>query len=184
MSSPAQHDYFAEFFAHYPDFHYMPTASITDEFYRLCDQKGWDREDPERADAKELFNDALVQTFNTIYGTDEKDIVSWQSLCAILRIVPIPQDLEACVEVVRNTHVNLVDLVDHRGQSVHIFSTLQDLQKYTRAGKYFPKENAYAGGLLKYLLREINGEYHGSKTGQRRKGRGMRRKGRRGGVAV
>jgi hypothetical protein len=56
--------------------------------------------------------------------------------------------------------VNLVDLVDrHRtGRQVKQFKTLQELQEYTIAeGKFFPKESAYAGGVLKLLLREILG---------------------------
>ncbi len=59
---------------------------------------------------------------------------------------------------VRQTHVNLVDLVDTQrtGVAVEVFSSLGQLQVYTReTGKVFPKKDAYAGGLLRYLLREI-----------------------------
>ena len=61
-------------------------------------------------------------------------------------------------------YVNLVD--------VHVcwrlktkpqrFETLEQLQKYTLKGKVFPKEKAYEGGLLRWLLREITGTYNGS----------------------
>ena len=54
--------------------------------------------------------------------------------------------------------INLVDLVDTKGtgRAVTQFRTLEDLQGYTiREGKFFPKESAYAGGVLKFLLREI-----------------------------
>jgi hypothetical protein len=59
---------------------------------------------------------------------------------------------------VLHTHVNLSDLLDsvRTGSPVKIFATHSDLANYTRSqGRYFPKEDAYAGGLLKYLLREI-----------------------------
>lgn len=58
----------------------------------------------------------------------------------------------------RQTHVNLVDLVDTRGtgRPVKVFNSLKKLQDYTiRTEKFFPKEDAKAGGLLRYLLREI-----------------------------
>lgn len=54
--------------------------------------------------------------------------------------------------------VNLVDLVDtgNTGECASQFSTLEGLKEYTIAtGKFFPKESAYAGGMLKLLLREL-----------------------------
>lgn len=57
---------------------------------------------------------------------------------------------------VRQAHVNLVDLVDapRTGISVKVFPSLKELQNYTIENeKYFPKEDAYAGGLLRFLLR-------------------------------
>ena len=76
-----------------------------------------------------------------------------------------------------NTHVNLSDLLDttRQGTRVHVFPSEEDLRVYTqRTGRTFPKEEAYAGGLLKYLLREIYGTYHGrrGKGGFSRPGRG------------
>ena len=57
---------------------------------------------------------------------------------------------------IKNVHVNLIDLVDTSGRDVEIFPSLEDLSEYTiETGKFFPKESAYAGGVLKFLLREI-----------------------------
>lgn len=37
-----------------------------------------------------------------------------------------------------------------------MFESERDLSQYTiSTGKFFPRENAYAGGLLRYLLRHI-----------------------------
>ncbi|KAJ3530675.1 hypothetical protein NM208_g9220 [Fusarium decemcellulare] len=61
-------------------------------------------------------------------------------------------------QLVRETHVNLVDLTQspQTGQLVKLFDTLEDLREYTLdTGKIFPKKEAYEGGLLKMLLREI-----------------------------
>ena len=58
--------------------------------------------------------------------------------------------------------MNLVDLVDtsRTGAPVNVFPNLKKLQDYTIENeKYFPKEDAYAGGLLRFLLREILHSY-------------------------
>lgn len=81
----------------------------------------------------------------------------------------------------KSTHVNLSDLLDGGRSStqVRIFATEAELAAYTiREGRIFPKEEAYAGGVLKYLLREITGEYKG------RKGVRERRNVNRGGKAT
>lgn len=74
------------------------------------------------------------------------------------------------------THVNLCDLLDSTRQRsrVRIFSSELELRLFTiRTGNFFPREHAYAGGLLKYLLREITGEYLGRRVqgGSRKKGK-------------
>ncbi|KAN0082970.1 hypothetical protein V8E55_008765 [Tylopilus felleus] len=154
LQSPLE-DFFAKY---YPEFDYDATASASHEFYRLCDELDWDSGDPEREDAHREFKNTLVKQFNEIYGTDEDDLGEWQNLCHIVDIDPIPDDLESCREAIRGTYVNLVDLVDRdvTGEEVQVFETERELSEYTRkTGKYFPKENAYAGGFLRYLLRHI-----------------------------
>lgn len=74
--------------------------------------------------------------------------------------------------MVRKVHVNLVDLVDTEkaGEDIRIFQSLKELREYTiREGKYFPRESAYAGGVLKFLLREILNSYEGSGVRRRRR---------------
>lgn len=60
--------------------------------------------------------------------------------------------------MVKSTFVNIVDLTDvpSTGQSATIFDTEMELSVYTKAtGKIFPLDEAIAGGLLRYLLRNI-----------------------------
>ncbi|KAJ8692426.1 hypothetical protein PTI98_009738 [Pleurotus ostreatus] len=155
---------FTVFFDDYPGFDYDPGNSAILEFYRLCDFCGWDREDPDRKEAHQAFKDALVQEFNDIYGTDENDIDSWHKICTVLDIDPLPDTLQEARDEVLSKHINIVDLVDNPGGHVTSFESLEDLREYTvDEGKYFPAENAYAGGLLKYLLREIHGTYKGNR---------------------
>ncbi|KAG1867066.1 hypothetical protein C8R48DRAFT_704088 [Suillus tomentosus] len=168
-----------DFFATYPAFDYDSSASASSEFYRMCDQFCWDREDKEREQAHCDFKDALVQQFNEIYGTDVNNLTSWRNLCQIVRISPIPDTLESCREVVKATHVNIVDLIDTKvtGKPVTIFYSEAKLSEYTKAtGKFFPRDNAYAGGLLRYLLRRIMNprQERVSRSGQRTQGRRRR----------
>jgi hypothetical protein len=61
-------------------------------------------------------------------------------------------------QAVRLAYVNIQDLVDNPrlGRPVKTFTTEHALSHYTiDSGKFFPKENAYAGGLLRHLLRDI-----------------------------
>jgi hypothetical protein len=59
--------------------------------------RGWGKDD--RDEAREGFKDALVQEFNKMYGTDVNDLGSWQGLCRVLGIAPVPDKLNECREV-------------------------------------------------------------------------------------
>lgn len=75
------------------------------------------------------------------------------------------------------THVNLCDLLDTTRQrnKVQVFASEAELRGYTlKTEKFFPREEAYEGGLLKYLLRQITGTYRGNRMtcrGRKRKER-------------
>ncbi|KAJ8692423.1 hypothetical protein PTI98_009735 [Pleurotus ostreatus] len=175
---------FPAFFANYPEFQYNPAKSAILEFNRLC--KSW------RKKAHQDFKDAMVKEFNDIYGTDESNIDSWRKICIVLDIDPLPDTVQEARDVSRepgspyalasfilssrfqailSKHINLVDLTENPRGRVRIFDSLKALSTYTkRTEKYFPKKNAYAGGLLKYLLREIHSKYAGHrKPGDRRR---------------
>ncbi|KIJ63548.1 hypothetical protein HYDPIDRAFT_168373 [Hydnomerulius pinastri MD-312] len=175
------------FFAQFTSlgFTYRTTSSAHANLSRLYKTSGWKGNIPERQEARTEFKDALVQQFNYIYGTNGNDLTAWQNLCSVIGIEPVPQDIVACQQVVRGAHVNLVDLVEtaRTGNRVQQFSSLDELATYTvKTKKFFPKENAYQGGLLQELLREIVKTYRG----KRRNGRGKRkrRKGRRRAVVL
>ncbi|KAG9311186.1 hypothetical protein JVU11DRAFT_8259 [Chiua virens] len=168
------------FFAGYaPRFQYNPIASSSLEFYRLCDEFGWDKEHPERIRAHQKFKDALVLQFNETYGINVNSLESWHNLCHVVRIDPIPEDLDTCREAVRRKFVNLVDLVDraNTGVEVTLFETERQLSQYTLStGKIFPGEHAYAGGVLRYLLRHIlHPRDDHSSASRRRRGAKVRR---------
>ncbi|KAF8546908.1 hypothetical protein OG21DRAFT_1425900, partial [Imleria badia] len=147
------------FFANYaPRFQYNARVSASWEFYRLCDESGWHKDHPDRKVAHQDFKAALVQQFNVVYGTDVNALGAWQNLCHVVRIDPVPEDLHACRDAVYYTFVNLVDLVDTKTTGVEVtkFDSELALSAYTKStGKFFPSDEAKAGGVLRYLLRQI-----------------------------
>jgi hypothetical protein len=86
-------------FTSYPGFEYDSTKAATDEFRRMCDFSGWGKHNRNRTEAREEFQYAIVKDFNNIYGTDEYDLGSWQSLCRVVGVVPIPGTLAECQQV-------------------------------------------------------------------------------------
>ncbi|KAF2441936.1 hypothetical protein P171DRAFT_82746 [Karstenula rhodostoma CBS 690.94] len=149
-------DAISKFFSRYPSFAYDEERGVAEEFYRMCDFFAWDRDDEERDEARQAFKDALVIRFNSLYGTNVADLENWHKLCIAVCIEPLPATISECKARIKDIHVNLVDLVDTSGQNIELFTCLDELREYTiETGKFFPKESAYAGGVLKFLLREI-----------------------------
>lgn len=87
------------FFSRFPTFDYCRSAPVNAEFARLRYHEGWK---PRGDKSKEMygeFRNALISEFNATYGMDANSIKSWQYLCTLLRIDPIPCCLEECREV-------------------------------------------------------------------------------------
>ncbi|KAK7177635.1 hypothetical protein PSPO01_16314, partial [Paraphaeosphaeria sporulosa] len=143
-------DAISKFFSRYPSFAYDEEQGVAEEFYRMCDFFAWDRDDEEREEARQAFKDAMVIRFNSLYGTDVADLGNWHKLCIAVCIEPLPATISECKARIKDVHVNLVDLVDTSGRNVELFTCLDELSEYTiETGKFFPKESAYAGGVLK-----------------------------------
>ena len=69
-----------------------------------------------------------------------------------------PYQLNLHWQIVKNTHVNLVDFVEQRApdQPVRVFPSERALANYTKKHKkIFPRANVNAGSLLRDLLRRI-----------------------------
>jgi hypothetical protein len=84
------------FFSQYSKFQYQPGRSSVLEFYRLCKEYGWKRDSPKKETARDDFDRAMKKEFNSLYGSDEKDINNWYKLCHILSIDPLPNTTKKC----------------------------------------------------------------------------------------
>ncbi|KAI9446049.1 hypothetical protein H4582DRAFT_524670 [Lactarius indigo] len=165
------------FFSQFSNFQSQPSNSPVVEFDRLCKTYQWERNDPERKAAREEFQYAMKLEFDDLYGSDEKDIENWHKLCYVLRIDPAPDTLQKCRTAVLKKHVNLVDLVHGSKEEVRIFETETELSRYTKeTDKFFPKQDARDGGVLRALRRRIlfprrdglsSRRNKGSRTGRR-----------------
>ncbi|KAF9442695.1 hypothetical protein P691DRAFT_680939 [Macrolepiota fuliginosa MF-IS2] len=147
------------FFSGYDGFTHDLAAPATREFRRLCQVRGWDRNSNEREEAMSRFRVALIQQFNLTYGTDINNLNGWHAMMTHMGVDPLPETVAECKKIVKRLFVNLVDLVDARGdptQQVRLFNSEVALSKYTRKSKkIFPRDEAKAGGILKFLLRQI-----------------------------
>ncbi|KAI0033361.1 hypothetical protein K488DRAFT_47848 [Vararia minispora EC-137] len=145
------------FFATYPSFAYDPSASATAEFARTCAQFRWGEK--RRKKAHRAFSTAMVAQFAATFGTDVGSLRSWQALCEAIDIEEVPDTLTKCKKAVKRSHVNIVDLLDAamHGERTRGFPSERALSKYTLGtpNKIFPLDRAKAGGLLRYLLRQI-----------------------------
>jgi len=130
------------FFSRYSKFQYQPQNSPVTEFNRLCEEYQWEQRGAEKKHARREFNIAMKKEFDSLYGSDEKSINNWYKLCHVLRINPAPKTLKECRAGSR--------------ENVPIFRSEKELSKYTHETcKFFPKENAADGGVLRALRRHI-----------------------------
>ncbi|KAJ3997377.1 hypothetical protein F5050DRAFT_1435198 [Lentinula boryana] len=185
MSSPTQSEAsnpIQAFFEHYGLFDYNPARETMAQFWELCDLYNWDGESDERKEALAEIRGAIAQQFNAFYGSDAESLNGWHSLYQALQIADIPDTVQGCKDMIETIHVNICDLVDHKEDVPKKHRTEAELAEYSRrTGKIYPRENAYAGGLLRFLLRQITGEYHGRRRdGGGRKGRQGSKRHRRG----
>lgn len=95
MSTPLE-DFFAQFAN--LGFIYKKNSTAHSNFKRLCKASKWDKNSAALLTTRVDFNDALVQEFNVIFGTDS-NLEAWQKLCLVIDILPVPDDINECQKV-------------------------------------------------------------------------------------
>jgi hypothetical protein len=88
-----------QFFMSFPKFNYDPAAFPSDEMQRLRRHYGWGRNHPKGEDAWDRYQTALVQEFNSWYESNNSSLQSWQGLCTVLKVRPLPTSTGACRQV-------------------------------------------------------------------------------------
>jgi hypothetical protein len=74
---------------------------------------------------------------------------------------PDEPNADAYLQAIRNTHVNIVDLIEwgrcgDSHNTVRVFNTKQELQEYTmETEKYFPQSSVHNNGETNVVLRHL-----------------------------
>ncbi|TAQ88222.1 hypothetical protein B7494_g3444 [Chlorociboria aeruginascens] len=149
------------FFHSFPTFDYDPFLPPATSYANLRKHEKWRRGDAESDDAWNRYQDALQSELQMWYGA-ENDLIAWHALCRAIGIKPLPKTCEQCKEIVRRTHINIIDLIEwgrsNRKDKVRTFNKVAELQAYTKeTNKIFNNRSDQEGGngVLRHLLRKI-----------------------------
>lgn len=146
------------FFAQYPTFSYDPHKETMPQFHSMAGQLGWVVK--MRRNSLSEMRGVLVRQFDMMYGGNVNDLRDWKRLCEVVsRREKVPNDIDACKEVIKGVHVNIYDLVDHPATKVplRIHDTEAALSEYTlnTDDKIFPRGTAEGHKMLRLFLRNI-----------------------------
>lgn len=87
------------FYAYYKDFTPNPTLSLFANFDALSLSRDWAPGGRARTRARRHFRNAMIEEFNTTYGTDDCDLGSWQNLCRVVGVASVPDSITQCKKV-------------------------------------------------------------------------------------
>lgn len=176
-----------KFFLSFPSFAYDPSLPPATSYSRLQRHMGWRRESEGSGEAWHKYQRALEEEVKVWFGKED-DLNSWHTLCRAIGIKQPPPTIAACrsvrnprtyrlimhdcqpanklSQVVRNTHVNIVDLIEwgRRGsgeRGVRVFRSQEALREYTtNERKIFPQssvrnDDGETNVVLRHLLRRL-----------------------------
>ncbi|KAF1947866.1 hypothetical protein EJ02DRAFT_449343 [Clathrospora elynae] len=147
--SPTSSPFWSQFLGFTP----TPTATFKDEFTRLANLNGWDKNSRYKY---------LVEALNTEiafhYGIVLHKLDRWQELCKDVGVEDVPTSITKCKKALKSVFVNLFNLINHkRNPEINIvdFKSRHALCRNIRAGKKFPKNCAKQDGFIRVLLTKM-----------------------------
>lgn len=87
------------FYSRYKSFTPNPNVSVIENFQLLTISQGWAPGGRARGRAYRNFRNAIIEEFNATYGTDDRDLSSWQNLCRVVGVEPVPETITQCKKV-------------------------------------------------------------------------------------
>ncbi|KAF2866282.1 hypothetical protein BDV95DRAFT_584450 [Massariosphaeria phaeospora] len=143
----------------YPGFVPDPLASLAAEFTRLTIHQGWSSKNTKSQ--KKRRARFYADEWDAQFGHVKNKLQGWQELCEEVGIKPVPSSITQCRKALSRTHINLVNLMDHR-RNANIklikFHSFKQFRSYTMdkfPERIFPKEEAKREGFIKDLLRTL-----------------------------
>ncbi|TFB00054.1 hypothetical protein CCMA1212_008155 [Trichoderma ghanense] len=175
------------FFSSFKGFTPKGTKPPSELWKTLVKHNKWpvnDNNDPAKKEAWKAYQKALLQEVELYFG-NEDDPKAWRTLCRAVGRADAPEDIKKCEavgvlvsqhpcywlvrQILRNTHVNIVDLINwgrkggegaEDNEAPEVFKSVEELKSYTyRTRKIFEQEQLreYSGGnvVLRHLLRRL-----------------------------
>lgn len=87
------------FYSHFRDFTPDPALSLFANFDALAISRGWAPGGRARTRARRHFRNAMIEEFNATYGTDDRNLASWQNLCRVVGVQSPPDSITQCKKV-------------------------------------------------------------------------------------
>lgn len=81
------------------DFAPDPAVSLLANFDALAICRNWAPGGRARTRARRHLQNAMIEEFNKTYGTDTGDLASWQNLCCVVGVAPVPPSITQCKKV-------------------------------------------------------------------------------------
>ncbi|ETR99571.1 hypothetical protein M419DRAFT_102247 [Trichoderma reesei RUT C-30] len=152
-------------------FVHNPAKSPVNSWKDLCKFQSWTNkpnDHPPKQKAWKRYQAALIKEVELYFG-DVDDITAWKTVCRAVGCENPPDQISKCKAILRNTHVNIVDLIHwaRRGgeeaesnTAPEVFKSVRELKDYTfRKHRVFEQEQLmeYNGGnvVLRHLMRRL-----------------------------
>ncbi|EFQ36158.1 hypothetical protein CGRA01v4_03988 [Colletotrichum graminicola] len=147
------------FFRSYPTFDYDPTLPPNESYANLKRHMGWRDDRTKSINGWNKYQEALEMEMEMWYGAED-DLTAWHVLCRAINIKPLPNTCEECEQATRRTHVNIIDLIEHRRSNkgrVQTFRNVQELRAYTlETQRVYPNRlGPNSSVVLRHLLRNM-----------------------------
>ncbi|EWZ27936.1 uncharacterized protein FOBCDRAFT_276310 [Fusarium oxysporum Fo47] len=173
-------------FAKFDNFTPKDDATFDDEFARLASSQNWvpgsqvytqERTIAMREELQLHYFSQTKQPDGKL--TEEEQLEGYQNLCREVRI-PVSDSIAECKKNLKNTLVNIVDLIDARRvqKDVKVWDDFEAFRAYTLQDEHRinMQEAKEDGGYLASLLQRLNGP----RSRNRKGGKGHRSKSERG----
>ncbi|KAM0277624.1 hypothetical protein ACHAQH_005652 [Verticillium albo-atrum] len=160
------------FFLSYTPFPYEAGLPPTTSLKALIRHLGWPHRSVEVKNLRADYQKALRQEVDVWFGRED-DLEAWHTLCRAVGISRPPGTIEQCTQVLRKTHVNIVDLIEWGRNrdlgSVEVFETRERLVEYSlEHGKIFPVKEVQAHGETNVVLRHLLRRFKRRRAGMER----------------
>ncbi|KAI0571439.1 hypothetical protein Alg130_10884 [Pyrenophora tritici-repentis] len=140
---------------HFKGFTPESDKSFSEEFSRLAQRCKWDKED------RKKYRILLFDPEFDGHSNDASSLESWQLLCRLCSINPVPDSIPKCMNALDSILVNIykVENAKDTGKPHIPFETFEEFRNHTMEnGNRYPLEKAKKDEQKKIFLKRLNGD--------------------------